>query len=126
MTSADRCPCGLPATYATCCGRFHAGADAPTAELLMRARYSAFARGDTAYLERTWHPDTRPRRILLGRDRTWVGLDVEGTSGGGLLDQQGTVAFSAHHRDPDGHHVLHEVSEFVRVDGRWTYVAAAP
>lgn len=122
----DRCPCGRPATYPDCCGRFHAGADAPTAELLMRSRYAAFARGDEAYLARTWHPSTRPSRIRLGAERTWIGLDVVATSAGGLLDQQGTVEFHAHHRDADGDHVLHEVSEFVRVDGRWVYLAALP
>ena len=40
------CPCGLGDDYESCCGRFHAGAPAPTAEALMRSRYSAFAVGD--------------------------------------------------------------------------------
>ena len=40
------CPCGLGDDYDACCGRLHAGAPAPTAEALMRARYSAFAVGD--------------------------------------------------------------------------------
>ncbi|HRW38910.1 MAG: zinc chelation protein SecC [Acidimicrobiales bacterium] len=124
MTDDDPCPCGLPAPYGRCCARFHRGADAPTAELLMRSRYSAFAVGDAAYLERTWHPDTRPRRIHLGRDRSWTGLDVVASTGGGLLDQRGTVEFHAHHRDGAGDDVLHELSEFVRLDGRWVYVAA--
>ena len=126
MTARDRCPCGLPNAYDDCCGRFHRGADAPTAELLMRSRYSAFAVGDAGYLERTWHPDTCPRRIHLGTDRTWTGLDVIATTAGGLLDQRGTVEFAAHHRDATGDHVQTEVSEFVRIDGRWVYVAAVP
>ncbi|RBI83161.1 hypothetical protein BRL75_16240, partial [Xanthomonas oryzae pv. oryzae] len=37
----DPCPCGRPADYARCCGPYHAGAAAPDAETLMRARYSA-------------------------------------------------------------------------------------
>lgn len=41
------CPCrgaadALP--YTACCGRYHAGQPAPTAEALMRSRYSAFVR----------------------------------------------------------------------------------
>jgi hypothetical protein len=55
------CPCGLGDDYASCCGRLHAGAPAPTAESLMRSRYSAFAVGDVGYLLRTWHPSSRPR-----------------------------------------------------------------
>ena len=39
------CPCGLGDDYASCCGRLHAGAPAPTAESLMRSRYSAFGVG---------------------------------------------------------------------------------
>ncbi|PSD27176.1 hypothetical protein C7E18_09980, partial [Stenotrophomonas maltophilia] len=57
--SADPCPCGLPADYPVCCGRFHAGEAAPDAERLMRSRYSAYVRGLAGYLRHTWHPDTR-------------------------------------------------------------------
>src|SRR2546429_6760422 len=55
------CPCGLGDGYESCCGRLHAGAPAPTAESLMRSRYSAFAVGDAGYLLRTWYPSARPR-----------------------------------------------------------------
>ncbi len=37
------CPCGLGDDYEACCRRLHAGSPAPTAEALMRSRYSAFA-----------------------------------------------------------------------------------
>jgi uncharacterized protein YchJ len=60
------CPCGLGEDYASCCGRLHTGAPAPTAESLMRSRYSAFAVADAGYLLRTWHPSRRPR-TLSGR-----------------------------------------------------------
>jgi SEC-C motif-containing protein len=106
-----------------CCGRLLAGtAHAATAEDLMRSRYTAFAMGDVDHLARTWHPSTRPRRINIDPDRTWTRLEVLGTTGGGMLDKEGTVAFDAHHRDGDGDHVLHEDSAFVRHEGRWVYV----
>ena len=57
------CPCGLGDDYESCCGRLHAGVPAPTAESLMRSRYSAFAVGDAGYLLRTWHPSGRPRTL---------------------------------------------------------------
>ncbi len=122
------CPCGLPAAYDDCCGRIHrADAPAVTAEALMRSRYSAFAVGDLAYLARSWHPDTRPRNIHDDPARRWTGLTVLATSGGGMLDQEGTVEFEAHHTggsddDPAADHVVHERSTFSRVDGRWVYV----
>lgn len=111
------CPCGLPATYDACCGRFHGGAAAPTPELLMRSRYSAFAVGDTAYLLRTWHPTTRPATLVLDPRTRWTRLEVL-SAVGGLLDVEGSVHFRAHHAGG----VLEERSRFVRDAGRWSYL----
>lgn len=118
-----RCPCGTGRPYGECCGALHAGGrDAATAEQLMRSRYSAFAVGDAAYLSRTWHPSTRPRRIHLHADDTWIGLEVRSTTGGGLLDEAGTVEFEARCRRGGEVHVVQERSRFERVEGRWVYV----
>ena len=62
-TMPDVCPClwqdGV--LFADCCGRYIAGtALAPTAEALMRSRYSAFVKEAGDYLLQTWHPSTRP------------------------------------------------------------------
>lgn len=119
-TPADpRCPCGLGAALPDCCGRFHDGsADAPTAELLMRSRYTAYAVGNAAYLLRTWDPATRPAALELDPGVRWQRLEVLRCTGGGLLHAQGTVAFRAVWRGG----VLEEDSAFRRVDGRWVYV----
>src|SRR3712207_6007800 len=94
-----RCPCGTGLPYAECCGRLHEGmAVAATAEQLMRSRYSAFAVGDPAYLLATWHPSTRPRELTVDPAVRWTGLDVLGTSGGGLFEAEGTVEFRAWYR----------------------------
>ena len=128
------CPCGLPAPYDACCGRFHLGAVAPTAELLMRSRYSAFALGDMAYLAQTWHPATRPEKVHDRAHRAWTGLDVLAATKGGLLDQEGTVTFDAHYTDPAQGRpgttarqagVMHEKSAFTRIDGAWVYLGQA-
>lgn len=95
-----------------------------TAELLMRSRYSAFAVRDAAYLLRTWHPSTRPSALDLDPGTRWTRLEVLGTTGGGLLHQEGTVEFRAHHVEAGRPYELHENSRFLRVDGRWTYVDA--
>lgn len=122
-TGTPPCPCGAAMAYDACCGRFHGGeAEAATAEQLMRSRYSAFARGDAAYLLATWHPSTRPRRVRFDPDRRWVGLDLLATSGGGLLDAEGSVEFVAHHQRGDQRAELHEVSLFVRDERRWRYL----
>ncbi|MGA5731020.1 YchJ family protein [Streptomyces seoulensis] len=113
------CPCGLPADYADCCGRFHAGsAAAPSAEALMRSRYSAFVVGDVAYLVRTWHPRTRPEGLDLDPGMRWTGLEILETEGGSAFHSTGTVTFRASYRGGS----LHERSRFERVDGAWVYV----
>lgn len=117
-SEAAACPCGLPAHYDACCGRFHRGAAAPTAELVMRSRFSAFAVGNAGYLRSTWDPHTRPRRVGIDADTRWIRLEVLGHRGGGLLESTGTVEFRAHH---DGG-VVAENSRFRRLRGRWVYV----
>ncbi|HSA49925.1 MAG TPA: YchJ family metal-binding protein [Yinghuangia sp.] len=125
LDPAGPCPCGLDASYADCCGRFHRGeAAAATAERLMRSRYSAFAVGDEAYLLATWHPGTRPARLGLDPRTRWTGLDVLATTDGGVFHQEGTVTFRAHYREGGRDAVLEEHSTFARVDGAWVYVEA--
>ena len=118
MTSRD-CPCGLPRPYDACCGRFHAGtAAAPTAEVLMRSRYSAFVKGDAGYLLRTWHPRTRPGRLELAPGTRWTGLEILDATDGSAFHSAGTVTFRASYRGGS----LLERSRFERVDGAWVYV----
>lgn len=118
MTSRS-CPCGLPQAYEACCGRYHSGAAAaPTAEALMRSRYSAFVKGDAGYLLRTWHPRTRPRTLDLDPRMRWTGLEILDTSDGSAFHASGTVEFRASYRGG----ALHERSRFERVDGAWVYV----
>lgn len=121
-----RCPClsGLP--YDECCGPLHRhDAAAPTAERLMRSRYSAFAVGDADYLLATWHPSTRPASLELDQNLRWYRLDVVAERGGGNQDSEGVVEFEAHYRSPDGPGSQHETSRFVRERQRWYYLTGA-
>ncbi|WP_099052773.1 YchJ family protein [Streptomyces glaucescens] len=113
------CPCGLAQTYDACCGRFHRGTEsAPTAERLMRSRYSAFVRRDEAYLLRTWHPRTRPPGVDFDPGMRWTGLEILDTADGTAFHTTGTVTFRASFRGG----ALHERSRFERVGGAWVYV----
>ncbi|MFV5992180.1 YchJ family protein [Streptomyces sp. NPDC056231] len=125
ITPASPCPCGLPATYADCCGRLHAGtAAAPTCEALMRSRYTAFVVQDAAYLLRTWHPDTRPSVVDFDPGMRWVRLEILDTTDGSAFHTTGTVTFRAHYTDHGRPDSLHEKSRFVRHEGAWVYAAA--
>jgi SEC-C motif domain protein len=90
----------------------------------MRSRYSAFAVQDAAYLLRTWHSRTRVARIDFDTDQRWTGLDVLATTDGGMLHPTGTVEFRAHYNRRGVLGSQHEVSRFVREDGRWVYLGA--
>ncbi|MGC0341989.1 YchJ family protein [Streptomyces sp. SLBN-8D4] len=113
------CPCGLREPYDSCCGRFHRGESAaPTAEALMRSRYSAFVKLERDYLLRTWHPRTRPGSLDLDPAMRWTGLEILDTTGGSAFHGSGTVTFRASFKGGS----LHERSRFERVDGAWVYV----
>jgi SEC-C motif-containing protein len=124
MSLETNCPCGAGKAFDACCGRFLSGAQfAPTAEELMRSRYSAFALGQVQYLLDSWHPRTRPRSLDLDDRDVWTRLEVLSTTGGGLLDQSGTVEFIAHFRMQKQAGEVHGNSTFERFHGKWYYVA---
>lgn len=116
------CPCGSGAAYDACCGPLHRGADAATAEQLMRSRYSAFAIGDVDHLVRTWHPATRPASLDLDPEQRWTRLEILATEAGGPEDTKGVVEFRASYVVRGEPGALHEVSRFFRVGGAWVYV----
>jgi SEC-C motif-containing protein len=121
---ADPCPCGLPAAYAACCGRWHTGPtrlQAPDAQALMRSRYSAYVRGLADYVADTWHPRTRPPALEPDPPGLrWLGLDVRRHAVTGV--DQATVEFVARSKLGGRAHRLHETSRFERVEGRWYYI----
>lgn len=122
ITDEQRCPCGSGDLFGGCCGPILAGAPAPTAERLMRSRYTAFAIGDDAHLRSTWHPSTRPRTLDLEVDLEWRRLLIIDRSDGGPFDARGVVEFEAFWRQGDARGSLRERSRFVREDRRWFYV----
>jgi SEC-C motif-containing protein len=109
------CPCGSNVEYERCCGRYHAGAPAPTPEALMRSRYTAFVKGLWPYLAQT---QTAPFDGG-GAPLTWVGLTVHEATAT-------EVEFTARHLDGGRELALHERSRFEQRDGRWLYVGGEP
>ena len=117
---ATPCPCG-GADYASCCGRYHSTQSAPDAETTMRARYSAYVLKLEAYLIETWHPDTRPERLDLAADHTkWLELKILRHHAESA--DTATVEFIARFKISGRAGKMHEISQFLRVDGRWHYL----
>lgn len=122
-----RCPCGSGDTFGTCCAPvLRRERQAPTAQALMRSRYTAFALRDLEHLLRSWHPDTAPGRAdlaaSLDEEVRWLRLEIHATTAGGPFDDAGVVEFTAISKGPSGRALLHERSRFVREDGAWLYV----
>jgi SEC-C motif-containing protein len=123
--AGEACPCGSGRPLDDCCGPYLAGRRVPTAEALMRSRFTAFSVGDEAHLLRTWHTDTRPPAIQFAPEQRWTRLEVLATVDGDLLDAEGAVEFRAHYERSGVPGSLHELSRFVRDDDhRWVYVGA--
>jgi SEC-C motif-containing protein len=116
------CPCGSGQAYPACCGRWHGGVAAPTAEALMRARYCAYVLGLEPYLLATWYASTRPETLGLADDSgtKWLGLEIRHSAQ--LDEAHATVEFVARYRIAGRGHRLHEISRFRREDGCWYYV----
>lgn len=87
----------------------------------MRSRYSAYVMKLEDYLLATWHPDTRPAALDLAYDDTkWLGLEVKCHRQESA--DQASVEFVARYKIAGRAHRLHEISRFVREDGRWFYM----
>lgn len=89
----------------------------------MRSRYSAYVLGLEPYLLESWHASTRPQSLDLAGDAgaRWLGLEIRRHHQADAA--HAIVEFVARYRVGGRGHRLHEVSRFVREDGRWYYVA---
>lgn len=115
------CPCGLNVKYENCCGVFHNGIiSAPTAELLIRSRYSAFALDNESYLLETM--SQKPEKISIDSNIKWLGLSIVSKELGEKDDSTGTVEFIARFSLNGHENKLHEKSSFIKTNGRWLYV----
>lgn len=121
------CPCQSGKEYDACCGPIIRGERAaPTAEALMRSRYSAFAKDEIDYLEQSLHPDQRtdydPASTRHWAEHSeWLKLEIVDVSDGGENDDEGTVEFIATYRQKGNTLAHHEIGRFNRIKGVWYY-----
>jgi SEC-C motif-containing protein len=121
--NATLCPCESGKTYKLCCQPYvEQSSNAPTAEALMRSRYSAFALLHEDHLRYSWHPDTCPQTIHLNINTKWLGLKIINTVAGGENDDTGEVEFIARSKINGKASRLHENSHFKRFENRWVYL----
>lgn len=127
-TQIEKCPCGSSLAFADCCEPLIKGVkEAPTAEALMRSRYSAHVIAAIDYIQQTTHSSQRKNTdskstAVWCRKSEWQSLEILATEGGGPEDKTGTVEFIARYRHKGKPVKYHEIAEFVREDERWFFV----
>lgn len=121
MNPRDPCPCTSGLAYGNCCGRWHTGEPAPSAEALMRSRYAAFVLLNQPYLLASWHASRRPASIEFEPKQKWLGLKILAAHDTGVASAE--VEFIARFRIGGASAArLHERSRFVKEQDRWFYV----
>jgi SEC-C motif-containing protein len=127
MKTTD-CPCGSGKRIQACCGKWIAGRKgAPTAEALMRSRYTAYVLKDVSYLVETTLPASRTPDLAESirhwmQQVEWQRLHVLKVEEGTRSDTEGTVEFMAEFIGPDGADRHHEHARFRKIRGTWYYV----
>jgi SEC-C motif-containing protein len=116
------CYCNSQKSFKDCCEPYLKGLKkAPTAEALMRSRYSAYATHQADYLVVTTHLSQRASHskediLLWATSNQWQKLEV-------LNSTATTVEFKAYFLDQNKRpQIHHEFSTFVQEDGIWYYV----
>lgn len=128
------CPCRIldqdqKLNYENCCAPFIEGKKiAPTAEGLMRSRYSAYVVRNIDYIDDTQinmenEVFNKEEALKWAESSEWLGLEIKSKKKGGPNDNTGVVEFVAHYKDKASgtelHH--HESSLFQKHDGVWKF-----
>ena len=118
-----KCHCDSGLLYSACCEPFHGGLAAPTAQALMRSRYSAYVLNLKDYLLLTWHLSTRPADLDESEvGLKWLGLTVK--KAWVVSEDEAFVEFVARYKvGGNKAERLYEVSRFVRenIEGEWRW-----
>ena len=127
------CPCRAlekqPKDLKDCCGPILAGKTAaPTAESLMRARYSAYAQKNMAFIDSSQimlegENFNQEDALKWAEGSEWQGMTVVATKKGTPADNTGIVEFQAHYKDKaSGKELIHkETALFEKKDGNWKF-----
>ena len=121
------CPCGSGSNFSECCEPYITGQKSPpTAEALMRSRYSAYVVHaidhiiNTCLEEGKDHIDYKQTKEWSEKSK-WLGLNIISTEKGGPTDTEGTVEFEASYERDGLKDLHHERANFKKVEGKWFY-----
>ncbi|MDB6081181.1 MAG: YchJ family protein domain [Chlamydiia bacterium] len=122
------CACHSKKSYADCCNPFHDGNPPPTALLLMRSRYSAYANKLAAYIIQTTHPESPAYNNNLEQWKDEILQFCKSTDFQNLTilecidgENEAFVTFTAHLKQKSRDATFTEKSKFLKVAHQWLY-----
>lgn len=127
MTLNLDCPCGSGRQYSDCCEPYILDTqNAPTAEALMRSRYTAYTFGNIQYILQTWDPKYTQSLNAKELEKwanqcDWKSLEIIDKVKGRENDDTGIVEFAAKYELGGRLQKIHERSQFKKVNGKWLY-----
>ena len=117
-----KCYCGSENSFESCCELYISAAKkAPSALVLMKSRYSAYAAHQADYLLATTHSSerkhySREKILHWATANKWQKLEI-------ISSTENTVEFKAYFLDANNiNQVHHEFSTFKQENGSWFYV----
>ncbi len=87
----------------------------------MRSRYTAFTQNNEVYLLQSWHADNRPQALHLVDQKKikWIELKILWHE---TAETSATVEFIARYKVNGKAEKMHELSRFIKEEGRWYYL----
>lgn len=123
--NTNLCPCCSGKNYDECCKPVISGErKAASPEELMRARYSAYAKGEIDFIINSTHKEKRGENDRgeienWSRKSEWMGLKIVRTEDDG--PENGKVEFIATYADRGVKLEHHELAEFRKVNDDWFF-----
>lgn len=124
--SQDLCPCGSSKNYSDCCEPIIKQTVKPSSpEILMRSRYTAYAKHEIPWLKLSLDPsqqkDFDEKSVdAWSRESEWVGIEIRTTK----TEEEkniGWVEFIARFKQGNVTRNHHELAEFHKINGDWLF-----
>lgn len=124
-----KCPCRSSFLFAECCEPFLINTKtAATALQLMRSRYTAYTLANIDYIQTTMQGRAAENfdaaeAAIWAQQVTWCGLNIIDAGLQKTDIENDEVEFVAKYVSGNLLHLLHERSQFKKIDGKWFYTS---
>ena len=123
----NNCPCGSTITLLECCYPIIINPKkATTATELMRSRYTAYSLQNVKHILKTMTGKSKEQSNsknikAFAKQSKFLKLEIIKTEQGGENDSIGIVEFKATYENAKKTCIIHEISLFKKIAGKWLY-----